>query len=113
MKKSKDSLGGMVYSTNPSFEWEKIEPEIQTPDPKYQDLRIELNRKLKAGKIATMISGFIGKEEDFQELAKKLKSFCGAGGSAKDGIILVQGDFKEKVFNYLLKEGYKVKKSGG
>ena len=72
-----------------------------------QKLRIRLDTKHRAGKAVTLINGFIGKEEDVEDLGKKLKSFCGTGGSAKDGEIIVQGDQREKVMQWLVKNGYK------
>jgi len=114
MKKDKNINGGLVYSTNPDFGKESEEEE-KVADLKnaHQDLRVELNRKLKAGKTATMVTGFQGSEQALEDLGKKIKSFCGTGGSVKDGLIIIQGDFREKILLWLLKEGYKAKKSGG
>lgn len=109
----KDRLG-MVYSTNPNFQYESAggeEPE--TLEPAKQDLRVQLDKKQRAGKKATLITGFIGKDEDLKALAKMLKTKCGVGGSAKDGEILIQGDFCNKVIEILKSENYKVKRSGG
>lgn len=100
-------MGGLVYSTDPNFKLEE-EPSDNTETlvPAQQKLRIILDKKQRAGKAVTLITGFIGKEEDIEELGKKLKSFCGTGGSVKDGEILVQGDNREKVFQWLQKNGY-------
>lgn len=104
---------GMVYSTNPDFQYQTDEePEAETLPPARQDLRVWLDRKHRAGKVATLIKGFIGREEDLQTLAKLLKTRCGVGGSAKEGEILIQGDHRDRVVEILLKEGYKCKKAG-
>ena len=104
---------GMVYSTNPDFQYQTDEePEAETLPPAQQDLRVWLDRKHRAGKVATLVKGFVGREEDLQTLAKLLKTKCGVGGSAKEGEILSQGDHRDRVVELLLKEGYKCKKAG-
>ncbi len=104
---------GMVYSTNPDFQYQTDEePEVETLPPSQQDLRVWLDRKHRAGKVATLVKGFVGREEDLQTLAKQLKSKCGVGGSAKEGEILIQGDHRDRVVELLLKAGYKCKKAG-
>lgn len=104
---------GMVYSTNPDFQYQTDEePETETLPPAQQDLRVWLDRKHRAGKVATLVKGFVGREEDLQTLAKLLKTKCGVGGSAKEGEILIQGDHRDRVVELLLKEGYKCKKAG-
>ena len=109
----KDRLG-MVYSTNPDFEYDKEEKqETETVSKKQQKLRVSLDRKKRKGKAVSLISGFVGKDNDLKELAKLLKTKCGVGGSVKDGEILIQGDFRDKIIELLAKEGYKAKKSGG
>lgn len=114
MSKKTKNIAGVVYSTNPEFEYqfnESAEPE--TLAPKQQDLRIQLDKKQRGGKAVTLITGFVGTEADLEILGKKLKQKCGTGGSAKNGEILVQGDFRDKIIEILKNEGYKVKKSGG
>jgi translation initiation factor 1 len=112
-KKEKNRIG-IVYSTNPSFHYETNEPlEEQTLPSEQQNLKVQLDRKQRAGKQVTLITGFVGTEEDLQALGKKLKTKCGVGGNVKDGEILIQGDHREKVMNLLIAEGYKVKKVGG
>jgi len=106
-KKNKTDNRGFVYSTDPDFKFEEDPDNIGTLLPTQQKLRIKLDTKHRAGKAVTLIEAFIGKEEDLEELGKKLKSFCGTGGSAKDGEIIIQGDQREKVMNWLVKEGYK------
>lgn len=113
-KKNKPDSKGFVYSTNPNFKFEEEQNnDRETLLPQQQKLRIWLNTKLRGGKIVTLITGFVGKEDDLNELGKKLKNYCGTGGSAKDGEILVQGDQREKVLQYLLKNGYSQTKKAG
>jgi translation initiation factor 1 len=108
------SREGVVYSTNPEFEYHERESIFQTTLPKnQQNLTVLLDRKSRAGKVVTLVQGFVGSESDLKELSKKLKTHCGVGGSQKDGEILIQGDFKEKIYSLLINDGYKVKKSGG
>jgi translation initiation factor 1 len=108
MSKSKaKSLGGLVYSTDPNFKLENNQvEETATLLPGQQKLRIRLDTKQRAGKAVTIISDFVGKDQDREELGKKLKSFCGTGGAVKDNEIIVQGDNREKVLQWLLKNGY-------
>jgi translation initiation factor 1 len=105
---------GVVYSTNPDFHYDKDgEPEQDTLPPQQQNLIVMLDRKKRAGKEVTLIKGFIGSEDDLTELARKLKTKLGTGGSAKDGEIIIQGDFRERVMAWLISEKFKVKKAGG
>ena len=111
-KKNKSDKHGFVYSTDPSFHFEQEQNDIETFTPAQQKLKIRLDTKHRAGKAVTLVEGFRGRDEDLQELGKKLKSFCGTGGSAKDGEIIIQGDQREKVITWLKKNGYsQVKKS--
>jgi translation initiation factor 1 len=107
-KKKLNSFGGLVYSTDPNF---KIEEENnndqETISPAQQKLKVRLDKKQRAGKAVTLVEGFIGQENDREELGKKLKSFCGTGGSVKDGEIIVQGDNRDKILQWLLKNDYK------
>jgi len=102
-----NSLGGLVYSTDPNFkpEEESIE-ESKTLVPAQQKIKVRLDTKHRAGKAVTLIEGFTGKSSDKEDLGKKLKTFCGTGGSVKDGEIIVQGDNRDKVLQWLLKNGY-------
>ena len=105
-KKNKPDNRGFVYSTDPDFSFKEEEKSIVTLLPAQQNLKISLDKKHRAGKAVTLIAGFIGKEVDLEELGKKLKGFCGTGGSSKDGEIIIQGDQREKVVVWLLKNGY-------
>src|SRR5579862_939366 len=96
-KKNKPDARGFVYSTDPDFQFEASKEHTETPLPKQQKLRIRLDTKHRAGKAVTLINGFIGTQEELDELGKKLKSFCGTGGSAKDAQIIIQGDQRDKV----------------
>lgn len=98
---------GVVYSTNPDFQYQyDDQPQVQTLAPQQQKLRVRVERNHRGGKVVTLVTGFVGSDSDLQELGKKLKTACGVGGSAKDGEIMVQGEMKEKVVATLLKLGY-------
>jgi translation initiation factor 1 len=105
-KKNKPDTRGFVYSTDPNFQFEEENENAVTLLPKQQKLRVRLDTKHRAGKAVTLVEGFVGKNEDAEELGKKLKSFCGTGGSAKDGEIIIQGDQRDKVLQWLLKNDY-------
>lgn len=105
--KKLNSLSGLVYSTDPNFKLEEDNAEEQeTLLPAKQKLTIKLDTKQRAGKSVTLVMGFEGKEEDREKLGKSLKTFCGTGGSVKDGDIIVQGDNREKILQWLQKNGY-------
>ena len=105
-KKNKPDTRGFVYSTDPNFSFEEEQENIVTLPAPEQKLKIRLDTKQRAGKAVTLVEGFTGQEQDLEELGKKLKSFCGTGGTAKDGEIIVQGDQRDKVLQWLLKNGY-------
>lgn len=113
-KKILNDFGGIMYSTDPSFEYEdeNVAP-AEALANNQQDLRVMLDKKNRGGKAVTLITGYLGSDADLDKLGKMLKTKCGVGGSAKDGEIIIQGDFRDKVVLLLQKEGYKVKKSGG
>ena len=105
---------GMVYSTNPDFEYTTAEEEQATTlPPQQQNLRVWLDRKQRGGKTVTLVKGFVGTDEDLSELGRMLKSRCGVGGSAKDGEIIIQGDHRDRIVELLTKAGYRCKKAGG
>ena len=105
---------GVVYSTNPDFSFDQEQGEVtETPDPSKQNLYVSLDKKNRKGKSVTVIRGFIGSDEDLKSLGKTLKSRCGVGGTIKEGEILIQGDFREKIMDMLSRDGYRVKRAGG
>jgi Translation initiation factor 1 (eIF-1/SUI1) and related proteins len=102
---------GMVYSTNPNYEFEaEEEVEQETLAPEKQKLIVSIDKKGRAGKQVTVVNGFVGKETDLEELGKTLKTKCGVGGSVKDGVILIQGDQRDKITSILVNLGYKAKR---
>jgi translation initiation factor 1 len=110
-KNTFSSLGGLVYSTDPDFKLpEEDTGQQETLPPAQQRLLILLDTKHRAGKAVTLVEGFIGTQSDMEELGKKLKSFCGTGGSVKEGEIIVQGDNRDKVLQWLQKNGYTLAK---
>lgn len=109
----KDRLG-VVFSTNSDFQYENEKDEEQeTLPPKQQNLKVSLDRKKRKGKSVSLVTGFAGNENDLKNLGKLLKTKCGVGGTVKNGEILIQGDFCNKIIDILKKEGYKIKRSGG
>lgn len=114
MSKKNRNINGVVYSTDPSFEFQFDDSsEQETLAPDKQNLRVQLDRKQRGGKVVTLITGFVGTSEDLESLGKQLRQKCGTGGSAKDNEIIIQGDFRERVLQSLTGLGYRAKKSGG
>ncbi|GLU50998.1 translation initiation factor [Dyadobacter frigoris] len=110
---SKKNRSGVIYSTNPDFEYsDSSQDEAETLAPAQQDLRVWLDRK-GGGKVITVVKGFIGTLADLEALGKQIKVLCGSGGSVKDEEILIQGDHREKVIAWLVGKNYKAKKAGG
>lgn len=107
-KKNISDKHGFVYSTDPNFQFQHEEKgAAETLSPQQQKLKVRLDTKQRGGKTVTLVEGFVGTDEDLQTLGKALKNVCGTGGSAKDGEIIVQGDNRDKVLQWLLKNGYK------
>jgi translation initiation factor 1 len=108
-------LGGMVFSTDPDYVPPSFDDEegYESIPNHEQTLYVSYDKKQRKGKVVTLVQGFEGSEDDLQSLGKLLKNKCGAGGTAKDGEILVQGNFVTKIMDILVKEGFKVKKKGG
>jgi len=113
MSKKKPNSSGIVYSTDPDFRMDEEVRREETLAPRAQKLRVRLDTKQRAGKAVTLVEGFMGKEEDLEDLGKKLKSYCGTGGSVKDGLIIIQGDQRDKVLQWLLKNDYSSSKKAG
>ena len=111
--KNKNKLG-IMYSTDPGFEYnEESTEETHTLPPQQQRLRVILDKKNRSGKAVTLVTGFVGTNDDLEALGKKLKNLCGSGGSAKDAEILVQGDHRDKIMKWLLDNGYSQTKKAG
>ena len=106
-KKDKNDRHGFVYSTDPNFHFQNEEASAaETLPPQQQKMRMRMETKHRGGKTATVIAGFVGKEEDLEDLGKKLKNYCGTGGSVKDWEIIIQGDHREKLLQWFRKNGY-------
>lgn len=107
MSKKRSNYSGLVYSTDPNFKLpdENI-GDADTLQPSQQPLQVRLDSKQRAGKVVTLVQGFKGREADLEDLGKKLKSYCGTGGSVKENQIIIQGDNRDKILQWLQKQGY-------
>ncbi|MFM9911256.1 MAG: translation initiation factor [Chitinophagaceae bacterium] len=112
-RKNKPDNRGIVYSTDPAFKFEEDSIEPNSVVPARQKLKVMLETKHRAGKAVTVVYGFVGKNEELETLGKQLKNYCGTGGSVKDGEAIVQGDQRDKVLQWLLKNGYTASKKVG
>ena len=111
---SKKKRVNVVYSTNPDYEFETEDNDLDTLPNQQQQLKVLIDRKQRKGKSVTLISNFVGNEDDLKGLGKILKNRCGVGGSAKNGEIIIQGEFKDKIYDLLIEMGYsQTKKVGG
>ena len=108
-KKRKADNNGMVYSTNSDYEFDYNTEEIETLPNSQQNLKVAIDKKNRRGKMVTLITGFVGSDEDLKALGKLVKTKCGVGGSVKDNEIIIQGDFISKIKDILIKDGYKIK----
>jgi translation initiation factor 1 len=110
MGKNKNRVG-VVFSTNPEFNYEyEDDGAVETLEPSKQKLTVRIDRHARGGKQVTLVTGFVGTDDDLAELGKKLKGRCGVGGTAKDGEIIIQGDFRDKVIELLQADGYRTVK---
>jgi len=106
---SKKNRVGVVYSTNPDFQYQyDDEPEAATLPQQQQKLRVSIERHHRGGKTVTLVTGFVGTDDDLQALGRRLKNKCGVGGSAKDGEIIIQGEQVDRVKQLLAEEGYRL-----
>lgn len=106
-KKKQSDRNGFVYSTDPNFRFEEEGgAQAETLPPAQQPLKVKLETKHRGGKAVTLITGFSGTVDDLEALGKRLKNFCGTGGSAKDSEIIIQGDQRDKVLQFLQQHGY-------
>lgn len=113
-KAKRQRFEGVVYSTNDEYQYVDAEENEQNSlPPAKQNLRVMLDRKQRGGKTVTLVTGYVGSKTELDNLGKLVKQKCGVGGSVKDGVIIIQGDFKARIVELLIKEGYRAKISGG
>ncbi len=107
-KKNKPDERGYVYSTDPGFRFGEDQKDQSTISPEKQKLKVRLDAKQRAGKTVTLVEGFIGKDAVLDDLGRQLKTYCGTGGSVKEAVIIIQGDQRNKVLQFLRSKGYKI-----
>lgn len=114
-QQNRKSRDGVVYSTATNFEYkyDAQQEGSETLTPQKQNLKVLLDKKQRGGKKVTLVEGFVGSEDELKELGRQLKTKCGVGGTVKDGEILIQGDFRDRVLDLLINSGYRAKKAGG
>jgi translation initiation factor 1 len=106
MSKKKPNSSGIVYSTDPGFRPDEEPAPEETLPPRRQKLRVRLDTRQRAGKAVTLVEGFAGGTDDLDQLGRQLKTHCGTGGSVKDGLVIIQGDQRDKITQWLLEKGY-------
>ena len=111
--KKKSGTGGIVFSTDPVFKTEEERAAQVTLEEAKQPIRVKLDKKQRAGKAVTLMLGFVGSDKDLEELGRRMRNFCGTGGSIKDGHIIIQGDQRDKILQWLHKNGYVLAKLTG
>lgn len=109
---AKKNRRGVMYSTNPDFEFDEGVEEQETLENNEQKLYVSLDKRNRKGKAVSLIEGFVGTTDDLKALAKQLKNLCGVGGTAKNEEIIIQGDFRDKIVVFLQKENFNVKRKG-
>jgi translation initiation factor 1 len=106
MSKKKPGSNGIVYSTDPDFRFEEKPAPQESPGNRQQRLKVRLDTKQRAGKAVTIVEGFIGPVAELEALGRQLKTHCGTGGSVKDGLIIIQGDQRDKITTWLISKGF-------
>lgn len=106
MSKKKPGSNGIVYSTDPNYRPEEEPVSQERVLPRQQRLKVRLDTRQRAGKAVTLVEGYVGPESELEELGRQLKAYCGTGGSVKDGLIIIQGDQREKITPWLIKNDY-------
>ncbi|HLX65431.1 MAG TPA: translation initiation factor [Puia sp.] len=106
MSKKKPSSNGIVYSTDPNFRPDEEPVREESLPPRQQKLKVRLDTRQRAGKAVTLVEGYVGPALELEELGRQLKAFCGTGGSVKDGLIIIQGDQRDKITSWLQKNSY-------
>lgn len=106
MSKKKPGNNGIVFSTDPDFRFEEEAVPQESPGNRQQRLKVRLDTRQRAGKAVTIVEGFIGPASELDGLGRQLKTHCGTGGSVKDGLIIIQGDQRDKITAWLIAKGF-------